>query len=81
MCHFFLKIMEFTQHSTGLSFGNLVDGLPGALHTEAGGWAPTGRQTAKKSSGQQISIGQQKRKVDKVLKLNSQSGSGVQLVY
>ena len=29
---FFLKIMEFSQHSTGLSFGNLVDGLPGALH-------------------------------------------------
>ena len=27
--------MEVTQHSTGLSFGNQVDGLPGALHTEA----------------------------------------------
>ena len=27
--------MEFTQHATGLSLGNLVDGLPGALHTEA----------------------------------------------
>ena len=31
----FLTIIEFTQHSTGLSLGNLVDGLPGALHTEA----------------------------------------------
>ena len=31
----FLKIIEFTQHSAGLSLGNLVDGLPGALHTEA----------------------------------------------
>ena len=28
----FLTIIEFTQHSTGLSLGNLVDGLPGALH-------------------------------------------------
>ena len=27
--------MELTQHSTGGSLGNLVDGLPGALHTEA----------------------------------------------
>ena len=32
---FLLKIMEFTQHSTGLLLGNLVDGLPGALHTKA----------------------------------------------
>ena len=31
----FLKIMEFTRHSTGLWLGNLVDGLPGALHSEA----------------------------------------------
>ena len=27
--------MEFTRHSTGLSLGNLNDGLPGALHAEA----------------------------------------------
>ena len=26
----FLKIMEFTRYSTGLSVGNLVDVLPGA---------------------------------------------------
>ena len=26
---------EFTQHSTGLSLGNQVDGSPVALHTEA----------------------------------------------
>ena len=32
---FLMKIIEFTEHSTGLSLGNLVDGLPGALHTEA----------------------------------------------
>ena len=37
----FLTIIEFTQHSTGLSLGNLVDGLPGALqrNTEALWWA------------------------------------------
>ena len=29
------EIIEFTRNSTGLSLGNLVDGLPGALHTEA----------------------------------------------
>ena len=28
-------IMEFNKKSTGLSLINLVDGLPGALHTEA----------------------------------------------
>ena len=27
--------MKFNQHSTGLSFGNLVEGFPGALNTEA----------------------------------------------
>ena len=29
------EIIEFTRNSTGLSLGNLVDGLPGALNTEA----------------------------------------------
>ena len=27
--------MEFNENSTGFSLGNHVDGLPGALHTEA----------------------------------------------
>ena len=32
----FSEILEFPEHSTGLSLGNQVDGLPGALHnTEA----------------------------------------------
>ena len=39
------------------------------------GWAPIGRQTARKSSGQQ------KRKVIKISKLRSQSGSGMQQVH
>ena len=39
------EIIEFTRNSTGLSLGNLVDGLPGALHSEAlwgaqGGFGP-----------------------------------------
>ena len=38
---FLLKDIEFTQHSTGLLLGSQVDGLPGALHTEALG-APHG---------------------------------------
>ena len=37
----FSKIVKFTQHSTGPSLGNLVDSLPGALHTKALG-APMG---------------------------------------
>ena len=36
---FVSKIMEFTQNSTGLSLGILVDGLPGALH-----WRVTRKQ-------------------------------------
>ena len=35
MCMAFFEIMQFNQHSTGLSLRILVDGLPGALHTEA----------------------------------------------
>ena len=31
----FSENIEFTRHSTGSSFENHVDGLPGALHTEA----------------------------------------------
>ena len=30
-----MRNMQFTRHSTGASLGNLVDILPGALHTEA----------------------------------------------
>ena len=38
----FLKIMEFTRHSTGLSLGNLVDVLPGASHNKEGLWGGKG---------------------------------------
>ena len=31
----FSNNIEFAKTSTGLSLGNQVDGLPGALHTEA----------------------------------------------
>ena len=34
--------MEFTQNSTGLSLGNLVDGLPGALHNAEALWGGQG---------------------------------------
>ena len=39
---FFLESMEFTQNSTGLSLGNLVDGLPGALHNTEALWGGQG---------------------------------------
>ena len=37
----FSETTEFTKHSTGLSLGTQVDGLPGAFHTEVL-WAPHG---------------------------------------
>ena len=38
---FFNRNLEFSEHPTGPSLGNLVDGLSGALHTEPV-WAPHG---------------------------------------
>ena len=35
-------IMEFNKKSTGLSLGNLVDGLPGALHNTEALWGGQG---------------------------------------
>ena len=42
MYAFVFNIMEFTQNSTGLSLGNLVDGLPGALHNTEALWGGQG---------------------------------------
>ena len=51
--------LEFTSSSTGLSLGNQVDGLPGALHTEAlgtphGGYVPAADDTLDKTKIQNI---------------------------
>ena len=48
----------------------------GRLTYWSSGWAPLGRQTAEKSSGHKISIGQLKVKVGEIWKLRRQSGSG-----
>ena len=38
----FSKIAKFTQHSSGPWLGNLVDGLPGALHNTEALWGGQG---------------------------------------
>ena len=40
--HILPKKIQFARHSTGLSLGNLVDGLPGALHNTEAVWRGQG---------------------------------------
>ena len=42
MYWYFCENIEFTQHSTGLSLGNLVDGLLGASHNTEALWGSQG---------------------------------------
>ena len=63
------KTMELTRNSKGLSVGNLVDGLTGALHTEAlwGGQGVFGPAIGKIEKTNMENVSNRKSNIPKVL--------------